>query len=64
MFDILKVFCNSQITLLRTAKILAMDHNPSARRRGICLLKGSPRSLRCGGGGEKLHERGRDKSDN
>ena len=34
--------------------------------RCICLLKGTsgPRSSRCSGGGEKLHERGRDEFDN
>ena len=63
VFDILHVFCNGLITLLRTDKILVMDHDPSVGGRGICLLKGGPRSLRCGGGGEKLHERRRDGSD-
>ena len=64
MFDILHVFCYGPITLLRTGKILVMDHHPSAGRRGICLLEGGPRNPRCGGGGEKLHEHGRDRSDN
>ena len=64
MFDILHVFCNGQITLLGTSKILAMDHDPSTGGRGICLLEGVPRSPRCCGGGEKLHEHGRDGSDN
>ena len=64
VFDILNVFCNGLITLLRTGKILAMDHDPSVRGRGICLLEGGPHSLRYGGGGEKLHERGKDRSDN
>ena len=64
MFDILHVFCNGLITLLRTNKILAMDHDPSTGRRGICLLEGGPSKPRCGGGGEKLQERGRDKFDN
>ena len=64
MFDILHVFCNGLITLLRTSKILAIDHDPSTRRRGICLLEGGPRSSRCGGDGEKLHECGTNRSDN
>ena len=45
---------------MRIDKILAMDHEG----RGICLLEGGPRSPRCGGGGQKLHERERDESDN
>ena len=60
MFDIFHVFCNGPITFLRIGKILAIDHDSSAGKRGICLLEGGPRSPRCGGGGEKLHERGRD----
>ena len=64
MFDILYVFSNSSITLLRTSKILAMDHDLSARGRGICLLEGDPRSLGCGGGREKMHKRWSDRSDN
>ena len=64
MFDILHVFCNCSITLLRTSKILAMDHDPSAGGKCICLLKGGLCSPRCGGGEEKLYERGRDRSDN
>ena len=64
VFDILHVFYYGSITLLRTSKILAMDHDPSEGRRGICLLEGSPQSPRCGGGGEKLHESGRDGSNN
>ena len=32
--------------------------------RGICFLEGGSRSLRRGGGGEKLHERRRDGSNN
>ena len=64
MFDILHVFCNGLITLLRTSKILAMDHDPSEGERDICLLEGGPHSLRCGGGGKKLHKRGRDESNN
>ena len=64
MFDILHVFYNGPITLVRTRKILVMDHDPSAGRRGICLLEGGPRNPRYGGGGEKLHEHGRDGSGN
>ena len=64
MFDILHVFCNGPITLLRTDKILVMDHDPSAGEKDICLLEGGPHNLRCDRGGEKLHERGRDMSDN
>ena len=64
VFDILHVFCNGLITLLRTGKIMVMNHHLSVGRRGICLLEGGPRSPSCGGGGEKLHERGRDGSDN
>ena len=64
MFDILYVFCNSSITLLKTGKILAMDHDLSTRGRGICLLEGDSRSPRCGGRGEKRHKRWSDGSDN
>ena len=64
VFDIFNVFCNGLISLLRTGKILVMDHDPFMGRRGICLLEVGPRSPRCGGGGEKLHEHGRDRSDN
>ena len=49
MFDILHVFCNGSSTLLRTDKILSMDHDSSTGGRGICLLEGGPRSPRCGG---------------
>ena len=63
VFDILHVLCNGLITLLRTRKIMVMDHDSSAGGRDICLLEGGPRSLRCGGG-EKLYKRGRDRSDN
>ena len=63
MFDILHVFSNGLITLLRTRKFLVMDYDPSAGGRGICLLEGGPHIPRCGGGGEKLHKRGRDGSD-
>ena len=64
MFNILHVFCNGLITFLRTGKILAMEHDPFSSGRGICLLEGGPRSPRCGGGGEKLHERERNGYDN
>ena len=64
MFDILHVFCNGPSTLLRIGKILAKNHDRFARGRGICLLEGGLRNPRFGGGGEKLHERGRDGSDN
>ena len=64
MFDILHVFYNGLSTWLRIGKILAMDHDMFAGWRGICFLEGGPRSLRCGGGGEKLHERRRDGSNN
>ena len=37
-FDILHIVSNNSISLLRTGKILAMDHDPSARRRDICLF--------------------------
>ena len=37
VFDILHVSCNGPITLMRTGKILAMDHDPSAGGRDICL---------------------------
>ena len=42
MFDILHIVDNSSITLLRTDKILAIGHDPSTRRRGICLFESSP----------------------
>ena len=64
MFGILHVFYNGPITLLRTSKILEMDHDSSTGGRGLCLLKGGPRSPRFGGGEEKLHKRGRDISNN
>ena len=64
MFNIFHVFCNGPLTLLRTSKILMMDHDPSTEGRGICLLEGGPHNLRCGGGGEKLYEHGRDGSNN
>ena len=59
VLDILHIVGNSLITLLRASKILAMDHDPSVRRRGICLFESSPRNLRCGGGRDKLHKGGR-----
>ena len=49
MFDILHIVGNSPITLLRAGKILAMDHDPFVRRRGICLLESGPRCSRYGG---------------
>ena len=64
MFNILHLFCNGSITLPRTEKILAMDHDPFMGGRGICLPNGGPCSLRCGGGGEKRDEHGRDRYDN
>ena len=64
MFDILNVFFNGLSTLLRTDKILVIDHDSSAGGRGICFLEGVPRSPKCGRGGEKLHERGKDGYDN
>ena len=64
VFDIFHVFCNGINTLLRTDKILVMDHDPFAGGRSKCLLEGGPRSPRCGGSGDKLHERGRDGSNN
>ena len=35
VFNILHVFCNGPITLLRTSKILAMDNDPSMGVRGM-----------------------------
>ena len=52
MFYNLHALCNGLITLLRTNKILAMDHDPAMGKKGICLLEGGPRNPRCGGGGE------------
>ena len=40
VFDILHVFFNGPISLLRAGKILAMDHDPFTGERGICLLEG------------------------
>ena len=42
---------------------MPIDHDPSTGGRGVCLFEGGPHSLRCGGGGEKLHERGKDEYD-
>ena len=64
MFDILHVFYNGPSSLLRTGKILMMDHDSSTGGRGICFLEGGPLNPRCGGGGEKLHECGKDEFDN
>ena len=44
VFRMLHVFCNGPSTLLRTDKILAMDHDPSVGGKGICLLEGGPHS--------------------
>ena len=55
VFDILQIVGNSLITLLRAGKILAMDHDPSTRRRGIVLFESGLCSPRCGGGRDKLH---------
>ena len=55
MFDILHILGNSLITMLRTDKILLMDHDSSTQRRGICLFESSPCSTSCGGGRDKLH---------
>ena len=41
MFDILHMVGNSLITLLRAGKILAMDHDSSARRKGMSSRKWS-----------------------
>ena len=35
VFDILHIGCKGSITLLRVGKILLMDHDPFARRRGM-----------------------------
>ena len=55
MFNILHIVSNRPITLLRTGKILAMDHDLSARLRGIRLFESGLHSLRSGGGRDKLH---------
>ena len=55
VFDILHIGYSGSITFLRAGKILTMDHDPSSRRRDICLLKSNPRSPRSGGGRDKLH---------
>ena len=54
VFDILHIGGNSMIILLKADKVLAMDHDASARRRGIHLFESSPRSSRCCGGRDKL----------
>ena len=59
MFDIFHIVSNSLITLLRVGKILAMDHDLSAQKRGIHLLESDPCSPRCGGGRDELHQGGR-----
>ena len=64
MFDILHIVGNSLITLLRTGKILAMGHDPSARMRGIRMFESSPCSMRSGGGRDKRHEGGRNGPNN
>ena len=64
VFDILHMLCNCPITLLKTSKIWAINHDLSVKEKGICLLEGDPRSSRCDGGGEKQHKRGRDGSNN
>ena len=55
MFDILHMVGNSLITLTRTSKILAMGHDPSARKRGIHKFESSLSHKRCGRGRDKLH---------
>ena len=55
VFDILHRVDNSSITLMRADKILLMNHDSFARRRGICLIESGSRSPRCGGGRDKLH---------
>ena len=55
VFDIMHIVSNSPITLMRTDKILMMNHDPSTRRRGKRLFESSPCSTRCGGGKDKLH---------
>ena len=64
LFDILHMVGNSLVTLLRTSKILVMDHDPSARRRGILLFESSLCSTRCGGGRDKLQKGGRYRPNN
>ena len=64
MFDILHILDNSLITLLRTGKVMAMGHDPFARRRNICLFQSSSCSTRCGGGRDKLHYGGRYRPNN
>ena len=64
VYDILHIGCNGPITFLRVGKILVMDHDPFSRKRGICLPESSPRNPRSGGGRDKLHYGGKDKSNN
>ena len=51
----LHIGCNGSITFLRVGKILAMDYDPSSRRRGICILESSPCNPRSGESNDKLH---------
>ena len=39
MFDILHVFCNCLSTLLRTRKILVMDHDPPAEGKAYVFSR-------------------------
>ena len=55
VLEIFHIDENSLITLLRADKVQAIDHDASARRRGIPLFKSSPLSSRCCGGRDKLH---------
>ena len=55
VFHILNIISNSLTTLLRTSKILAMGHDPFARRRGIRLFGSIPSRMRCGEGRDELH---------
>ena len=64
MFNILHIVGNSIITLLMTNKIVAMGHDLSVRRRGICLFESSPSRKRYGGGRDELHYGGRDGPNN
>ena len=52
---ILHIGGNNSITLLRAIKVLMMDHDASAQRRGIRLFESSPHSQRCYGGRDKLY---------
>ena len=55
MFDILHIVDNSPITLLRTDKILTIGHDPSMRRRDICLFPSSLSHTRRGKGRDEPH---------